>query len=316
VRPAIRVAVAAITALVLPHGAARADETTAFLTFAWESFWQQSGYPRAIAKWREPIRVKFTGASADRFKPFAMRELMEVAQVAGIAISEVASNDENVNLQVEFIGSPDALPENQPCQTRITVRGGAIQRVHIQANEPAVWRCMMHEAMHAMGIPGHPVANSVLTYFARSGRLTDIDKRLLRLIYSDALQPDMSPFAALAVIARRPAGDAGNAADGITSLLRKIISDMERFADGTGEPPAVILRSSKATASGIERGQRDVQYFLGIAYLQGHIVDRDRAKAIDWLSKAAAASHLQARRLLDRLNSQAVRPAAEIAITH
>jgi TPR repeat protein len=214
----------------------------------------------------------------------------------------------------------EPLPETQPCQTRITVRGGTIQRVHIQANDLAVWRCMTHEAMHAMGIPGHPIANSVLTYFARSGRLSEIDKRLLRLIYSDALQPDMSPFAALALIARSSSGDARRAEaatpDAVTSLLRKIIADMERFGDGTGEPPAVVLRSSKATPAGIERGQRDVQFFLGIAYLQGHIVDRDRAKAIDWLSKAAAASHLQARRLLDRMNSQAARPAAEIAITH
>jgi hypothetical protein len=306
-RPAIRYVLLAVAAFVLPQSLARADDDSYFLRFAWESFWQQGGYPRPVAKWREPIRVKFSGASIDRHKTFAMGDLAEVAEVAGISISEAAADDASANMVVEVMATADALPRNQPCQTRVTTRNGAIARVHIQATESALRRCMLHEAMHAMGVPGHPLANSVLTYFGRSGRLNEIDKRLLRLIYSEALQPNMSPFAALAVIARDTArGTAGTMTpDTAAPLLRKIVADMERFANGTGEPPAVIILSSKATAPGLARGQLEIQFYLGLAYLNGHIVERDQAKAVEWLTKAASASHVQARRLLDKVNTRA-----------
>lgn len=316
-RPAIRYVLLAFAALLLPQGLARADDDSYFLRFAWETFWQQSGYPRAVAKWREPLRVKFSGASIDRHKRFAMWDLAEVAEVAGIPISEAAADDASANVEVEVMATADALPKNQPCQTRVTTRNGAIVSVHIQANESALRGCMMHEAMHAMGVTGHPLANSVLTYFARSGRLSEIDKRLLRLIYSDALQPNMSPFAALAVIARDTArGTAGTTTpDAAAPLLRKIVADMERFADGTGEPPAVIILSSKATAAGLARGQVEIQFFLGLAYLNGHIVERDQAKAVEWLTKAAGASHVQARRLLEKVIAQPALAPAGFAAT-
>jgi len=312
-RPAIRYVLLVVAALVLPQSLARADDESYFLRFAWETFWQQAGYPRPVTKWREPMRVKFSGAAIDRHKTFAMWDLAEVAEIAGIAISEAAADDASANVEVEVMATADALPKNQPCQTRVTTRNGAIQRVHIQANESALRGCMMHEAMHAMGVTGHPLANSVLTYFARSGRLSEIDKRLLRLIYSDALPPNMSPFAALAVIARETTR--GTAATTIPAapLLRKIVADMERFADGTGEPPAVIILSSKATAAGLARGQLEIQFYLGLAYLNGHIVERDQAKAIEWLTRAAGGSHLQARRILDKVNT--ARAPADVAST-
>jgi hypothetical protein len=303
-----RLVLTLLAALLLPQSPARADDAGEYLTFAWESFWQQSGYPRAVSKWRDPIRVRFTGASAERYKAFALRQLTEVAEVARLTITEVSPDDATANMQVEFVGAAEALPDNQPCQAQVTSRNGAIQRVRIQANESVVWRCMMHEAMHAMGVPGHPMAKSVLTYFARAGRLGDIDKRLLRQLYSDEIEPNMSPFAALAVIARR---DGADAKASTALLLRKIVADMEQFGNGAGEPPAVVLRSSKVTVAGLARGQHEIQFFLGLAYLNGHIVERDHAKAVEWLTKAAAASHVQARRLLDKVTT--ARAPADVA---
>ncbi|HUP93746.1 MAG TPA: SEL1-like repeat protein [Burkholderiales bacterium] len=72
----------------------------------------------------------------------------------------------------------------------------------------------------------------------------------------------------------------------------------------------MIILSSKATATGLARGQLEIQFFLGLAYLNGHIVERDQAKAVEWLTRAAA-SHVQARRLLDKINAQAVRASAD-----
>ena len=51
---------------------AAAQSVDDVLNTAWEMFWQQSGYPRAVYKWRTPIRVRFSGAFGERQKVFAM----------------------------------------------------------------------------------------------------------------------------------------------------------------------------------------------------------------------------------------------------
>ena len=73
---------------------------------------------------------------------------------------------------------------------------------------------------------------------------------------------------------------------------------MEAFGNGTGEAPTILLRSGKATGAGLTRGRTDIQFFLGLAYLNGHIVERDKGKALEWIGRAAAASHVGAQRLL------------------
>jgi hypothetical protein len=124
---------------------AHAQDVTGTLNTAWESFWQQSGYPRPLFKWQTPLRVRFSGVSAERHKEVTLRH------------------------------------------------------------------------------------------------------------------------------------------------LRKTVQAMEAFGNGTGEAPTVIVRSGKAAKQGMERGQVEIQYFLGLAYLRGHIVTPDKDKALGWLHKAAAA---------------------------
>jgi hypothetical protein len=155
---------------------------------------------------------------------------------------------------------------------------------------------MLHETMHLMGFPGHPLYHSILTYFARGSQLTTVDKLLLKTLYSPEVASGASPFAMLEALARRlvdNANDADKTAAKQTAdtFLRKTIREMEAFGGGTGEAPTVIVRSGKATKQGLERGQVEIQFFLGLAYMRGHIVTPDKDKALGWLNQAAAASH-------------------------
>jgi Protein of unknown function (DUF2927) len=291
----------AVCVLVL-NSTSHAEDIADTLNVAWESFWHQSGFPRAVVKWNGPVLVRFSGESAARHKEFMLRQLRAVFEVSEIPLAE-AADDNTANLVVEVVNGLNVLPANEPCVTNYSWRNFIIQRAKVTANEHSVWRCMLHESMHVMGIPGHPMGNTVLTYFARSDRLTEIDKLLLKTIYSSDVKPGMSPFAVLNVLAGRlgdASGDAGknDARQTAKAFLLQIMKEMEAFANGTGEAPSIVLRSGKATSVGLAQGRTDIQYFLGTAYLNGHIVEPDRRKAIEWIGNAAAASHGGAQRLL------------------
>jgi hypothetical protein len=276
--------------------AAFAQDVAGALNTAWESFWQQTGYPRATYKWQTPIRVRLTGASPERHKEFTLRQLRAVTELAGITVTEAAADDTTANVHIEYFGGTAPLPDNQPCVTNFSVRNNAIVSATIKANEQRVWNCMLHEMMHLMGFLGHPLYHSMLTYFARGTELTTVDKLLLKTIYSDAVTSGASPFAVLETLAQRIVDNAADADKNASRqaadmFLRNTIQAMENFANGTGEAPTVILRSGRATTQGMARGRTDIQYFLGLAYTHGHIVKADKDKALGWLQKAAAASH-------------------------
>ncbi len=305
----MRIAVQAILAIVLAlpgqqSRAADAADVTELLGIAWESFWQQSGYPRNVFKWRTPIRVRFLGDTADRHREFALRQLQSVAAVAGIEIAEAAADGADTNLEVEFFSNVNSLPATEPCSTRVTTRNGIIQRAKISANDMSVWRCMLHETMHAMGIPGHPYRNSVLTYFARSATLTAADLLILQSIYSSEVEPGMSPFPALVIIARRlvesvaPGADRSEAEQAARAFLQNTVRQMEDYAAGAGDLPVVVLRSGRATSSGLANGRVQMQFLLGVAYSRGHIVEVDTGKAVGWLTRAAASLHAGAQYFL------------------
>ena len=275
---------------------AHAQDVTGTLNTAWEAFWQQSGYPRPLYKWQTPLRVRFSGASAERHKELTLRRLREVTQLAGLTVSEAAADDTTANVLVEFFSAEAPLPGNQTCHTNFNVRNFAIGSATIKANDQSAWRCMLHETMHLMGFLGHPLYNSILTYFARGSDLTAVDRLLLQTLYSPEVESGVSPFAMLEIIARRLVDNANDSAKAATkqaadTFLLKTIQEMEAFGNGTGEGPSVIVRSGRATQQGLERGLVEIQFFLGLAYRHGHIVAPDKDKALSWFNKAAAASH-------------------------
>lgn len=299
----VRMLLAISLAISGQQSSADAGEVTEILGVVWESFWQQSGYPRNVFKWRDPIRVKFSGDTADRNREFAMRQLQSVAQVAGIEIAEAAADGAGANLEVEFFDNLKSLPANQPCDTSLIFRNGIIQRAKIRANDGNVWRCLLHEGMHAMGIPGHPYRQSVLTYFARGDKLTETDRLILKTVYSNEVEPGMYPLPALVIIARRLVETAALEDRANTELAAKVflqntVKQMEDFAAGAGDLPVVVLRSGRATSVGLASGRVQTQFLLGVAYTRGHIVEVDNAKAVAWLTKAAASAHAGAQFLL------------------
>jgi hypothetical protein len=277
-----------------------AGETTSILNTAWEAFWQQSGYPRAAYKWRTDIVMKFSGDDISRHKDSALKQFRNVAGEAGITILEAEGDGAAANVEVQIFGpnNPNPLPPNQPCETSIRWKNFVIVSARIRTNSNVIWRCMQHEAMHLMGVPGHPMYNSILSYFAPGGSLSSADKLLLATMYDKDMPSGASPFLILQNMARRLAAGNDNARQEADTFLRKTVHEMEEFGHGRGEAPTVIVRSGKATAQGLKQGQIDIQYFLGLAYLRGHIVGVDAEKAKYWLTRAAEASHVAAANLL------------------
>jgi hypothetical protein len=299
---------AALATAVLMTAPALAQSTDEVLTVAWEALWQQTGYLTPVRRWGGPIRVRFTPEYGSGARAHAIAQLKLAAEVAGIEVTE--ASDDSPNLEVAIDLREARIPTNAPCNTSSRTREGIIVSSTVRANPQSIYRCMLHEAMHVMGFSGHPMGRTVLTYFARGTSLTDIDRLLLRTLYSSEITPGMSPFQFMSVLARHLEAVAVETEKGAvraanTHFLQRTLKDMEAFAAGTGEPPAVLFRSSKASGDGIARGQVVLQFYLGDAYLNGYWVERDRAKAVEWLSKAALASHAGARRTLDGLAAEA-----------
>lgn len=291
---------AAAVALNAPAAHADAGDAVEIVTIAWEAYWNQSGFPKSVMKWQGPIRVKFTGDDANRHRDFSLQQLRTVADIAGIPVIEVGADDKSANFEVEFLNNQNLMQPTEPCRTNYRSRNGVIYGGRIRANDARVWYCMLHEAMHAMGFDGHPHANSVLTYFARSHTtLTIPDQHMLKALYSNDVKPGMSPLLMVRTVARNvidtiPAGAERTAAEqAIQAFYVDIFRQMEQYADG-GEPLAILLRSGKTTSAGIANGRIEIQYYLGLAYTFGHLAAVDQQKGTARLVKAAQADRMNA----------------------
>jgi TPR repeat protein len=81
--------------------------------------------------------------------------------------------------------------------------------------------------------------------------------------------------------------DKAAASQGRDDFYSAVIQQMNAYANGQGDIPAVVKRSGKATAEGIRYGRGEMSYFLGIAYMEGTTAPRDSALAVRWLQRAA-----------------------------
>jgi len=289
-------AIATAPALAAPS-AVTANELQEMLNLVWEFYWQENGYPQYASKWQEPIRVKFSGASINDYRPFALAQLRRIAGVAGIAVAEV-DDTAPANFEVEFVRD-NPISRLEPCRTSRMPSTGVIRHVKITAGERALRRCFLHESMHAMGLSGHPRAKSILSYYRNSEELTATDEFVLKVLYSDEITPGMFPLPVLKIFARRlveavPLEARPQAQQVAAQFLRETVEQLESFALGTGEPPRIILRSSRATAAGLKRGRIETQFLVGMAYTFGHGVEIDQNKGFAMLARAAALAHREA----------------------
>lgn len=284
--------------LVGPCLAAGSDEFEQGMGTMWEVLWHQSGTPTRLVRWEQDIRVRVTGINLDRHKDHTLQALRAVAAEAGVKLIDVSDRPDaaqTANLSVEIIAN-NTLEDNQPCVTYLNfISETKIDSAAVQMRERDAWRCAYHEAMHVMGVRGHPAGKTVLSYFPSKGEgLMPLDKVMLRAWYSPRMRGGMTPFEALPVMADELIGslpDKVVAAKSRERFFTRIIEQMIAFADGGGDVPTIVKRSGKWTVDGVKFGRTEMSYFLGIAYLEGSTVGADANQAQKWLQRAASAGN-------------------------
>jgi hypothetical protein len=271
-----------------------ADEVDQGLATLWEVLWHQSGTPTRVVRWENDIRVRIHGLNVAAHREQTLQALRTVTAEAGIKLVDVSAlpeAEQAANLNVE-ITADNQLEDNQPCVTFLEFRTETrIDSATIQMRSRDAWRCAYHEAMHVMGVRGHPAGQTVLSYFPwKIDGLLPLDKVMLRAWYSSRMAGGMTPFEALPVLADELVASAPNkaaAAQARDQFFLATVQQMHSYATGQGDVPAVVKRSGKATTEGMRYGRGEMSYFLGIAYLEGVTVQRDATQAVRWLERAA-----------------------------
>lgn len=282
-----------LLAAVLPCSA-MADEFEQGLATLWEVLWHQSGTPTRVVRWESEMRVRIHGVNVAAHRERTLQALRAVTAEAGIKLVDVTEQpdaEQVSNVSVEI--TPDhQLEDFQPCVTYLDFRAETkIDSAVVQMRSRDASRCAYHEAMHAMGVRGHPAGQTVLSYFPwKTDGLMPLDKVLLRAWYSPRMVAGMTPFESLPVLADELLATMPNKA--AAALVRDqffaaTIQQMHAYAAGQGDIPAVVKRSGKATSEGIRYGRGEMSYFLGIAYMEGVTAPRDSNQAVRWLQRAA-----------------------------
>ena len=287
-----------LTAILLPT-AVLANEAEQGMATVWEVLWHQSGTPTRLVRWENDIRVRLTGINLASHREHTLGALRAVTTEAGISLVDVSDQPgQAANLTVEIVAD-HLLEDNQPCVTSLNFRTETrIDSGVIQMRSRDAWRCAYHEAMHVMGVRGHPSGRTVLSYFPwQVDMLQPLDKVMLRAWYSPRMTSGMTPFEALPVLADELVAslpDKPAATDAKNRFLAQTIGQMRDFANGQGNMPEVVKRSGKATDEGLRNGRSEMSFFLGVAYHEGASVAADSVQAVRWFERAASAGNRRA----------------------
>lgn len=282
-----------LAVLSWPFGA-MADEFDQGLATLWEVLWHQSGTPTRIVRWENDIRVRISGVDVATHREHMLQALRAVTAEAGVKLIDVSGQPDAArvaNLSVEIVPD-DQLEDNQPCVTYLDFHVETrIESAVVQMRSKDAWRCAYHESMHVMGVRGHPAGQTVLSYFPwKVEGLMALDRVMLRAWYSARMSGGMTPFEALPVLADELVAtmpDKVAAQQQRDAFYLTTLQQMNAYANGQGDVPAVVKRSGKATAEGIRFGRGEMSYFLGIAYMEGVTAPRDAGMAVKWLERAA-----------------------------
>jgi hypothetical protein len=294
-------------AACLPGLARASDDFEAGLATLWESLWHQSGIPTRVVRWEGEVRVRLSGVHLSTHRDTVMQALRAVTQTAGVQLVDVSEQPGPMaNLIVEITPNT-AMQDLQPCATTLSFRQETrIDTAVVRMRTRDVGRCAHHEAMHVMGVRGHPEGRTVLSYFpTQVDALQPLDQVMLRAWYSPRMRGGMSPFEALQVmadewVAAQP--DRAAALERRDRFFAATIEQMHAYASGRGDVPDIVRRSGKATEEGVQVGRSEMSYFLGVAYLEGAALPAsDRAQAQRWLEQAASAGNRPAQARLGSL---------------
>jgi hypothetical protein len=284
-----------LAAAVMSPVFAQADEFEQGMGTMWEVLWHQSGTPTRLVRWEQEMRVRIYGVNLRTHKQHTLQALADVAAEAGVRLVDVSDRPDAAqvaNVSVEI--TPDTmLEENQPCVTYLNFQTETrIDSAAMQMRNKDAWRCAYHEAMHVMGVRGHPAGRTVLSYFPiKVDGLLPLDRAMLRAWYSPRMRGGMTPFEVLPVMADelvQTMPDQDKAMQQRDRFFTRIIDQMQAFAEGRGDVPTIVKRSGKATDEGIRFGRMEMSFFLGVAYLEGATVSQDANQAVRWLQRAAS----------------------------
>ena len=288
---------------------ARADRLDDDLNTAWEATWDQRGTPQRVTRWEQPIRYRFSGSDVERHRATVVAALTAVTQVAGIAISEFEpgkAGEAQANLEIEIVGE-HALGNSIGCEVQPRYSGNAMSLVRARFRSSQVWTCVHHEAMHIMGIPGHPSGRTVLSYFPwRRDTLLPMDKLLLSGWYDRVLSRGATPFEFLWTVGLRIAQQPDLGMDSAEAHQRREthyaerVREMESFARGEADVPMIVKRSGRASPGHIEEARGLMAYYLGLAHQRSIGMGRDDVQAVFWFGEAAQRSHHPSQVLLAR----------------
>ena len=289
------VVTAFLAATVLSPVYAQADEFEQGMGTMWEVLWHQSGTPTRLVRWEQEIRVRVHGTDLATHKAHTLQAIRDVANEAGVKVTDVSDRGDAAqvaNLSIEITPN-HMLEDNQPCVTFLNfMTETKIESAAVQMRSKDAWRCAYHEAMHVMGVRGHPAGKTVLSYFPwKVDGLLPLDKVMLRGWYSARMRGGMTPFEVLPVLADelvQSMPDKLLAAQARDRFFTRVIDQMQAFANGQGDVPVIVKRSGKATEDGIRNGRMEMSYFLGVAYLEGATVSQDSTQATRWLQRAAS----------------------------
>ncbi|MCC2635462.1 MAG: hypothetical protein K0S48_3348, partial [Ramlibacter sp.] len=243
---------------------AQADEFEQGMGTMWEVLWHQSGTPTRLVRWEQDIKVRVFGVNLATHKQHTLQAIRDVATEAGVNVVDVSDRPDAAqvaNVSIEI--TPDhMLEENQPCVTYLNFQTETrIDSAAMQMRNKDAFRCAYHEAMHIMGVRGHPAGKTVLSYFpTKVDGLFPLDKAMLRAWYSPKMRGGMTPFEVLPVladelVASMPDREKANA--GRDRFFSRTIEQMQAFADGKGDVPMIVKRSGKSTEEGIRFGRME-----------------------------------------------------------
>ena len=296
-----------LAVLLSPCAALAADDTQEGLATLWESLWHQSGTPTRIVRWENEIRMRMTGVDLPQHRDYILKALRTVTDEAGVKLVDVSDQpnaEQLANFKLEVVPNT-ALEDNQPCVTYLDFRTeDKVDTATMQMRSKDVYRCAYHEAMHLMGVRGHPAGKTVLSYFpVKVDGLLPLDRVMLRAWYSPKMKGGMTPFEALGVlsdelVATLPTGERDTAAQTRNAFFSQTLDSMQAYAAGRGDIPAILKRSGKSTDEGIRRGRSEMSYFLGVAYFEGAVAPADQKQALAWFERAASAGNRRAQSYL------------------
>ena len=285
---------ALLAAAVISPALAQTDEFEQGLGTMWEVLWHQSGTPTRLVRWEQEMRVRIYGVNLATHKSHVLKALADVTAESGVRLVDVTDRPDAAqvaNVSVEI--TPDnMLEENQPCVTFLNFQSETrIDSAAMQMRSRDAWRCAYHEAMHVMGVRGHPAGKTVLSYFPfKVDGLLPLDRAILRAWYSPRMRAGMTPFEVLPVLADELVNTSPEREKAVVARDRffgRVVDQMQAFAEGRGDVPAIVKRSGKSTEEGIRFGRMEISYFLGVAYSEGATVPQDSSQALRWMQRAA-----------------------------